>query len=40
MPGLRMRPFGRYLVFYRPNQNGVRIERILHASRDVGSGNV
>jgi toxin ParE1/3/4 len=40
LPGLRMRPFGQYLVFYRPDQNSVRIERILHASRDIGGGNV
>lgn len=37
LAGLRMRPFGRYLIFYRTGENGVRIERILHASRDIGS---
>ena len=37
LPGLRMRRFGRYLIFYRADQNGIRIERILHASRDIGS---
>lgn len=37
LPGLRMRRFGRYLIFYRTGEDGVRIERILHASRDIGS---
>jgi len=39
LPGLRMRPFGRYLIFYQPAADDVRIERILHASRDIG-GNL
>lgn len=37
LPGLRMRPFGRYLVFYQQAVDGVRIERILHASRDIST---
>lgn len=37
--GLRMRPVGRYMIFYRPIPDGLRIERILHASRDIGGDN-
>jgi toxin ParE1/3/4 len=35
-PGLRMMPYRRYLIFYRPAGGEVRIERILHSARDVG----
>ena len=34
--GVRMWPHGRYLVFYRPNAREIRVDRILHASRDIG----
>jgi toxin ParE1/3/4 len=35
-PGLRVLPFGRYLIFYRALASAVRIERILHSARDLG----
>ena len=35
-PGLRSTPHGRYVIFYTPGTNVVRIERILHGSRDIG----
>lgn len=31
--GIRMAPFGRYLVFYTTQVHHIRIERILHGSR-------
>ncbi len=34
--GIRMLPHGRYLIFYREASKGLRIERILHGSRDIG----
>ncbi len=36
-PGLRMAVHRRYLVFYRelPNENAVRIERVLHSARNL-----
>jgi toxin ParE1/3/4 len=34
--GIRMLPHGRYLVFYREADGGVRIERVLHSARDIG----
>ena len=36
-PGLRVLPYGQYLIFYRPTATTVRIERILHGARDVGT---
>ena len=36
-PGLRVLPYGQYLIFYRPMDTTVRIERILHGARDVGT---
>lgn len=38
--GMRMQPHGRYLIFYRRRGQQVRIERILHSARDVGTGDV
>jgi|ERR1700674_1612878 toxin ParE1/3/4 len=35
-PGLRVVPYGQYLIFYRPIDTTVRIERILHSARDLG----
>ena len=32
---LRMLPHGSYLIFYREQEDHVRIERILHRARDV-----
>lgn len=36
-PGLRMAVHGRYLVLYRdlPDENAVRIERVVHGSRNL-----
>ncbi|WP_439527205.1 type II toxin-antitoxin system RelE/ParE family toxin [Pannonibacter sp.] len=34
-PGLRLKPFGLYLVAYRVLPNRLRIERILHGARDL-----
>ena len=33
--GVRMLPHGRYLIFYREVNNGLRIERIMHGARDI-----
>lgn len=33
--GIRMLPHGRYLIFYREAKAELRIERILHSSRDI-----
>ena len=32
---LRMLPHGSYMIFYREQEDHVRIERILHRARDV-----
>jgi toxin ParE1/3/4 len=34
-PALRMAPLGNYVVFFRVLDRVVRIERVLHASRDL-----
>ena len=34
--GIRMLPHGRYLILYREANKGLRIERIMHGSRDIG----
>ena len=34
--GVRMLPHGRYLIFYREANKGLRIERIIHGARDIG----
>jgi toxin ParE1/3/4 len=34
--GLRRRPYGRYLIFFRTVAGEVRIIRILHGARDYG----
>ena len=34
-PDLRSKPHGRYVIFYTPVDDEVRIERILHGARDV-----
>lgn len=34
--GVRMLPHGRYLIFYREANKGLRIERIMHGARDIG----
>jgi toxin ParE1/3/4 len=38
--GMRMLPHGRYLIFYREVNEGLRIERILHGARDIGSDDM
>ena len=35
LPGLRMCPHGRYILFFRIVGQAVRIERILHGARDI-----
>ena len=34
--GVKMLPYGRYLIFYRDVNKGLRIERIMHSARDIG----
>lgn len=34
-PDLRSKPHGRYVIFYTPRADAVRIERIVHGARDV-----
>ncbi len=38
--GLRMVPHGRYLIFYRELEGVLRVERILHSARDIGSDDL
>lgn len=33
--GIRSYPFGRYIVFYLPLDDGVEVARVLHSARDV-----
>jgi toxin ParE1/3/4 len=33
-PRLRSFPVGRYVIFYRPMENGIEIARVLHGARD------
>jgi toxin ParE1/3/4 len=35
MSGLRASSIGNYVIYYRPIESRVRIERVLHAARDV-----
>jgi toxin ParE1/3/4 len=34
-PNLRIMSFGNYVIFFRPNQTGIEIARMLHGSRDI-----
>ena len=34
-PGLRSALSGRYLIFYRPEEGGIQVIRIVHGSRDL-----
>ena len=34
-PSLRGFPVGNYIIFYRPNEHGISIERILSGYRDI-----
>lgn len=36
-PRLRSFPVARYVLFYRPIDDGVEIVRVLHGSRDIDS---
>lgn len=38
--GIRMLPHGRYLIFYREANKALRIERIMHGSRDIGHDDI
>lgn len=33
--GLRSFPFGRYVIFYLPDTNGITVVRVLHSARDL-----
>jgi toxin ParE1/3/4 len=33
----RVRGFERYLIFYRPTDDGIDVVRVLHGSRDIES---
>ena len=35
LPGLRSFPSGEYLIFYRPDDDGVCVVRILHGARQI-----
>lgn len=35
--GLRSKPHGSYVIFYSVLETVIRIERILHAARDIGA---
>jgi toxin ParE1/3/4 len=37
-PGVRSFPFGRYVVFYVPRNDGVDVVRVLHGARDIDAG--
>jgi len=32
---VRSFPVGRYVIFYRPMENGIEIVRVLHGARDL-----
>ena len=34
-PCLRSFPVGRYVIFYRPMEDGIEIARVLHGARDL-----
>lgn len=34
-PGVRSFPFGRYVVFYVPLDDGIDVARVLHGARDI-----
>ena len=34
--GVRVASHGRYLIFYREANDGLRIERVMHGARDIG----
>jgi toxin ParE1/3/4 len=34
-PGIKSFPVDRYVLYYRPNDHGIELVRVLHGSRDV-----
>lgn len=34
-PGLRSRPVGNYVIFYRPQADGIEVVRVLHGRQDI-----
>lgn len=38
--GIRVLPHGRYLIFYRERDGAIRIERVMHGSRDIGGDDL
>ena len=34
-PGVRSFPFGRYVIFYAPLDDGIDVVRVLHGARDI-----
>jgi toxin ParE1/3/4 len=34
---LRSFPFGRYVIFYAPVDDGIDVVRVLHSARDIGA---
>jgi toxin ParE1/3/4 len=34
-PGVRRQTFGKYLIFYQPNEDGILVVRVLHGSRHI-----
>jgi toxin ParE1/3/4 len=34
-PGMRRHSFGNYLIFYRPLADGIELNRVLHAAREI-----
>jgi toxin ParE1/3/4 len=34
-PDLRSFPYGRYVIFYAPIEDGIDVVRVLHSARDV-----
>jgi toxin ParE1/3/4 len=33
--GIRSFPFGRYVIFYLPETNGITVVRVIHSARDI-----
>jgi toxin ParE1/3/4 len=36
-PSLRSFAVGKYVIFYRPSQDGIEVIRVLHGARDIDS---
>ena len=34
-PDVRSFPFGRYVIFYEPIEDGIDVVRVLHSARDI-----